>query len=149
MSGVITVVTVPLVAYYFNQLPWLGLFTNLIAVPVMGILLVPIGLASGIWQIVVGGTVLPMASLNQSIIEYYIAAVRLVSMFPGGEWHVAAPSVFNILLFYIFIVFLPCCYLELSRVAVAASGQRSVPFSNGGWSTIGITVVGLVPTNVS
>jgi competence protein ComEC len=114
MSGVITVVTVPLVAYYFNQLPWLGLFTNLIAVPVMGILLVPIGLASGIWQIVVGGTVLPMASLNQSIIEYYIAAVRLVSMFPGGEWHVAAPSVFTMLLFY------SCLVLLWQRVGSAA-----------------------------
>ncbi|MEK7236132.1 MAG: ComEC/Rec2 family competence protein, partial [Nitrospirota bacterium] len=36
MSGVVTVVTIPLVAYYFNQLPWLGLFTNVVAVPVMG-----------------------------------------------------------------------------------------------------------------
>ena len=54
MSGVVTVVTLPLVAYYFNQLPWLGLFTNVVAVPVMGILLVPIGLGAGIWQIVVG-----------------------------------------------------------------------------------------------
>ena len=56
MSGVVTLVTLPLVAYYFNQLPWLGLFTNVVAVPVMGILLVPIGLVAGIWQILVGGT---------------------------------------------------------------------------------------------
>jgi len=100
MSGVVTVVTVPLVAYYFNQLPWLGLFTNVVAVPVMGMLLVPIGLASGIWQIVVGGTVLPLASLNQWLLEHFVAAVRLVSMLPGGEWHVAAPSALTMLLFY-------------------------------------------------
>jgi competence protein ComEC len=100
MSGVVTLVTVPLVAYYFNQLPWLGLFTNVVAVPVMGVLLVPIGLASGIWQIVVGGTVLPLALLNQWLLEHFVAVVRLVSMLPGGEWHVAAPSVFTILLFY-------------------------------------------------
>ncbi|MBI3806308.1 MAG: DNA internalization-related competence protein ComEC/Rec2 [Nitrospirae bacterium] len=100
MSGVVTLVTVPLVAYYFNQLPWLGLFTNVVAVPVMGILLVPIGLASGIWQIVLGGTVLPLASLNQWLLEHYVAVVRLVSMLPGSEWHVAAPSAFTMLLFY-------------------------------------------------
>jgi len=100
MSGVVTVVTVPLVAYYFNQLPWLGLFTNVGAVPVMGVLLVPIGLASGIWQIMVGGTVLPLASLNQWLLEHYVAVVRLVSMLPGGEWHVAAPSALTMLLYY-------------------------------------------------
>jgi competence protein ComEC len=100
MSGVVTLVTVPLVAYYFNQLPWLGLFTNVVAVPVMGIVLVPIGLAAGIWQIVIGGTVLPLASLNQWFLEHFVAAVRLVSMLPGGEWHVAAPSAFTMLLFY-------------------------------------------------
>jgi competence protein ComEC len=114
MSGVVTVVTVPLVAYYFNQLPWLGLFTNLVAVPVMGILLVPIGLVSAIWQIVVDGTVLPMASLNQWFLEYFVSAVRLVSMLPGGEWHVAAPSAFTMLVFY------SCLLLLWRRVGGAA-----------------------------
>ena len=100
MSAVVTVVTLPLVAYYFNQLPWLGLFTNVLAVPIMGILLVPIGLGAGIWQVVVGGAMLPLASMNQWLLDHFVAAVRLVSMLPGGEWHVAAPSIPSILLFY-------------------------------------------------
>jgi len=106
MSGVVTVVTIPLVAYYFNQLPWLGLLTNVVAVPVMGIVLVPIGLAAGVWQILVGGTMLPLASLNQWFLEYFVAAIRLVSLLPGGEWHVAAPSMFAMLLFYGCVVLL-------------------------------------------
>ena len=100
MSGVVTLVTLPLVAYYFNQFPWLGLFTNVAAVPVMGILLVPLGLGIGMWQIFVGGTLLPLASLNQWLLEHFVAAVRLVSMLPGGEWHVAAPSALAIVVFY-------------------------------------------------
>jgi competence protein ComEC len=106
MSGVVTVVTLPLVAYYFNQLPWLGLLTNVVAVPVMGIVLVPIGLAAGVWQILVGETMLPLASLNQWFLEYFVAAIRLVSLLPGGEWHVAAPSLFAMLLFYGCVVLL-------------------------------------------
>ena len=100
MSGVVTLVTVPLVAFYFYQLPWLGLFTNVVAVPVMGILLVPIGLASGVWQIVMGGPTLPLASLNQWLLEHFVAAVRLVSRLPGGEWHVAAPSALTMFVLY-------------------------------------------------
>ena len=114
MSGVVTMGTLPLVAYYFNQLPWLGLFTNVVAVPAMGVLLVPIGLTAGISQIVVGGPTLPLASLNQWLLEHFVAAVRLVSMLPGGEWHVAAPSVLTMLLFY-------CCLgLLWQRVGGAA-----------------------------
>lgn len=100
MSGIVTLVTLPLVAYYFNQFPWLGLFTNVVAVPVMGILLVPLGLGIGIWQVLAGGTMLPLASLNQWLLEHFVAAVRLVSMLPGGEWHVAAPSVLAMAAFY-------------------------------------------------
>lgn len=101
MSGVVTMVTLPLVAHYFNQLPWLGLFSNVVAVPVMGVLLVPIGLAAGIWQILAGGTLLPLASLNQWLLEHFVAAVRLLSTLPGGEWHVAAPSALTMALFYV------------------------------------------------
>jgi competence protein ComEC len=100
MSGVVTLVTLPLVAYYFNQLPWLGIFTNVVAVPVMGVLLVPLGLGAGIWQIVIGGAVLPLASANQWCLEHFVAAIRLVSTLPGGEWHVAAPSIPAMMLFY-------------------------------------------------
>ena len=114
MSGVVTVVTIPLVAYYFNQLPWLGLFTNVVAVPVMGVLLVPLGLGAGILQIMIGGTLLPLASLNQWCLEHFVAAVRFVSMLPGGEWHVAAPSVLTILVFY------GCLGLLWQRVGSAA-----------------------------
>jgi competence protein ComEC len=114
MSGVVTLLTLPLVAYYFNQLSWLGLITNVVAVPVMGILLVPIGLGAGIWQIIVGGTMLPLASVNQWFLEHFVAAIRLVSMLPGGEWHVAAPSVLTMVWFY------GCLGLIWQRVGSAA-----------------------------
>ena len=120
MSGVVTMATFPLVAYYFNQLPWLGLFTNIVAVPVMGVFLVPIGLIAGISQIVAGGSILPLASLNQWLLEHFVAAVRLVSMLPGGEWHVAAPSAFAMVLFY-------CCLGLLWR----RMGHRLVQWAAG------------------
>ena len=138
MSGVVTLLTLPLVAYYFYQLPWLGLFTNVLAVPVMGILLVPIGLVSAIWEIAVGGTVLPLAALNQWLLEYFVDVVRLISMLPGGEWHVAAPSVFTMVLFY-------GCLILLWQT----SWWCGIPMGSGGRSPIDIVVVGLVSTDIS
>jgi competence protein ComEC len=97
---VVTLATLPLVAFYFNQFPWLGTISNLIAVPAMGLIIVPIGLAAGIWQLIEGGAQLPLASLPQRSIETFIQGLSLLAEVPGGEWHVASPSVPSVFLFY-------------------------------------------------
>jgi len=100
MSAVVTLTTIPLVAFYFNQLPWLGLFTNIIAVPVMGLFLVPLGLFASLWQIIVGAATLPLASLVQSLIDWFVTGVSVMAKMPSGEWHVASPSMAAMVVFY-------------------------------------------------
>ncbi|WP_455388554.1 DNA internalization-related competence protein ComEC/Rec2 [Petrachloros mirabilis] len=100
MSAVVTLATIPLVAFYFNQVPWLGLFTNVIAVPSMGLLLVPLGLFASLWQIIDGSATLPLASLIQSLIDWFAEGVTVMAKMPAGEWHVASPSVLAMLVFY-------------------------------------------------
>ncbi|BCA53664.1 putative Competence protein ComEC/Rec2 related protein [Nitrospira sp. KM1] len=100
MSGVVTAVTLPLVALYFNQIPWLGLFTNVVAVPVMGLFLVPIGLLSALWQLADGSASLPLSSAIQVLIDGFIAGMRMMSAFPIAEWHVASPSIPLMALFF-------------------------------------------------
>ncbi len=100
MSAIVTVTTLPLVAFYFNQVSWLGLLTNLAAVPVMGGLLVPIGLLAALGQ---GGTPesgLPFAAVLQWSMDGFVSVLRAVSGIPGGEWHVASPSIPAVLAFY-------------------------------------------------
>lgn len=52
MTGGVTVATLPLVAYHFNQVAWLGLAANLLVVPLAGLVLVPwaLGPPCGSWQ---------------------------------------------------------------------------------------------------
>ena len=138
MSGVVTLMTVPFVAYYFYQLPWLGLFTNVVAVPVMGILLVPIGLASAnLADRDRGSRAAP--GFAESVVTRILCGCG-----PSGidaTWRGMA-----------------CCgsfgfhhvpILWLSRAAVAASGRRGVSVVSGRRSTIDIVVVDLVSTDVS
>ena len=100
MSAIVTVATLPLVAFYFNQVSWLGLLTNLAAVPVMGGLLVPTGLLAALGH---GGTPesgLPFAAVLQWSMDRFVSVVRAVSRIPGAEWHVASPSLPAVLAFY-------------------------------------------------
>jgi competence protein ComEC len=100
MSATVTIATLPLVAYYFNQVRWLGVMTNLVAVPVTGAGLVPLGLGAGVWQLLTGGTTLPMAGVMQGLFDRFVSAVRLTATVPGAEWHVAAPSLALMAMFY-------------------------------------------------
>ena len=100
MTGGVTVATVPVVAYYFNQIPWVGLFANLIVVPIAGFVLVPIGLGSGVWYVMTGGDTFPASHINQLIGEGLFRIVEVLARIPYAEWHVASPSLPSMVVFY-------------------------------------------------
>ncbi len=100
MSGAVTMATLPMVAFYFNQVPWMGIITNLIAIPFTGVILVPLGLFAGLWTIVTGAESLILGSTMERLFELMVLGLQWCARFPGGEWHVAAPSIPTIALFY-------------------------------------------------
>ncbi|MDF0653208.1 MAG: ComEC/Rec2 family competence protein, partial [Nitrospira sp.] len=101
MSAAVTVATFPMVAFYFNQVPWMGIITNLIAVPFTGIILVPLGLFAALWTIVTGDQSLILGSAMERLFGLMVFGLQLCARLPGGEWHVAAPSMPTITLFYL------------------------------------------------
>jgi competence protein ComEC len=100
MSAAVTVATVPMVAFYFNQVPWMGTITNLIAVPYTGLILVPLGLLSALWTIITGVESLIFGSALEQLFGLMVSGLQWCARFPGGEWNVAAPSIPVMALFY-------------------------------------------------
>jgi competence protein ComEC len=100
MSAAVTVATVPMVAFYFNQVPWMGTITNLIAVPYTGLILVPLGLLSALWTIITGAESLIFGSALEQLFGLMVSGLQWCARFPGGEWNVAAPSIPAMALFY-------------------------------------------------
>ena len=101
MSAVVTLATMPLVALYFNQISWLGLLTNLAAVPLMGGVLVPMGLLAALGHGLMGGDDLPFAAAIQWAMDGFVVALHGISHIPGAEWHLPSPSPPSLLAFYI------------------------------------------------
>lgn len=100
LSGVVTVVTLPVVAWYFNQIPWIGLAANLVAVPLVGGLLVPVGLLAAGWTLISGSTSLCVSTVQQLLIDGVAGGLHWVASWPATTWHVAAPSGLVIVLWY-------------------------------------------------
>jgi competence protein ComEC len=100
MSGTVTLATLPIVAFYFNQVPWMGIVTNLFAVPYTGVLLVPLGLLAAAWTVVTGADHLIIGTIVEQLLAWMVQGLRWCAGIPGGAWHIAAPSIPAMLLFY-------------------------------------------------
>ena len=100
MTLAVSLATLPLVAFYFHQIPWLGLVTNMVIVPLAGILVIPIGFLTGIGVLVSGAEDLPLEQVNQWIFDLFAHVVVWLSSVPYAEWHVASPHIGLMLLFW-------------------------------------------------
>ncbi len=100
VTAVVTIVTLPLVAYYFNQIPWMGLLANFLVVPFTGLILVPLGLGCALWLITVQASTLPLAGLVHVFSTPLMDGVRMFASLPGVFLYVAAPTVPLMCAFY-------------------------------------------------
>lgn len=101
MTLAATVGTVPLVAYYFNQVAWLGLFANAVVVPFVGLLVVPLGLGASMIVLIGGLDSLPFGWVHQEIMDGLTSVVGMLATIPCAEWHVASPSILSMAGFYL------------------------------------------------
>jgi competence protein ComEC len=101
LTALVSLATMPLVAWYFNQVSWMGLFANLFVVPLVGFVLLPVSLLSAVWVIVAHSSTLPGATIIDVLGHGLIAATHGLAALPGAEWFVAAPTLPTMLLFYL------------------------------------------------
>jgi competence protein ComEC len=92
ISFATSLATGPLVAHYFNQLSFAGVISNIIVVPFAGMIVVPLGLFSGILSLLTGH--LPLAGANQFLADLFVESVAFFSRLPFAEFHPPAPGIF-------------------------------------------------------
>ncbi len=100
MTLMVSLMTLPLVAFYFHQIPWLGLITNMVIVPLAGILVIPMGFLAGIGVLVSRAEDLPLESVIQWIFDLFAQIIVWLSSVPYAEWYVASPHPILMLLFW-------------------------------------------------
>lgn len=101
-----TVGTAPLVAHHFHQVNWVGLVSNAVIIPLAGAVVVPLGLASGVWAAIENTTELPLAQVNAAALDLLVTAVEMFARWPASIVHVAAPPLLIIALGYLVLAFL-------------------------------------------
>jgi len=98
--------TLPLTVYYFNQIAWVGFLSNLIIVPLVGIVIVPLGLVCSVGAVLFGSTSLPLAGLNDFLTRGLYSLIVWFARFPSAELHLPAPPVTVLIAFYLAAILL-------------------------------------------
>jgi len=137
LGATVTLVTTPLVAWYFNQVPWLGLVTNLVAVPLTGMILVPFGLLSAFLTLVNVTGDLPLAFIQERLLEWMVTALHWCATLPGSEWRVPAPPLWGMAEFYLGV---PLVVGAIRFRYHRAIGSVLVGTALGGWILSGIPI---------
>ncbi|MCK5257274.1 MAG: DNA internalization-related competence protein ComEC/Rec2, partial [Deltaproteobacteria bacterium] len=98
--------TAPLAAFYFNRFsPW-GFLTNLVIIPLVGFLVVPLGLLASFSLFLFQPLAIFIAYIMQPLITLSTSIVELFNHLPYADYRTTTPTLLEIALFYLGIVFL-------------------------------------------
>ena len=98
--------TAPLVTYYFHRIsPW-GILTNVIIIPLIGFLVVPLGLLASFSLFLFQPLAIFIAYIMQPLITLSTSIVELFNHLPYADYRTTTPTLLEMALFYLGIVFL-------------------------------------------
>ncbi|MBI4488881.1 MAG: DNA internalization-related competence protein ComEC/Rec2 [Deltaproteobacteria bacterium] len=99
-----TIGTGPMIAYHFGHLSLAGFLSNPIVVPLVGFIIVPVGLLIGFLSFLTPGLALPLVWLADPLLSLTHTVVRSFSRLPLASIAVPIPNVIEVGLLYLVIL---------------------------------------------
>ena len=101
-----TIGTIPLVTYYFNRIsPW-GIFANMIIIPLVGVVIVPLELLACLLLFIYQPLAAFILRAMEPMIMVSISIVELFNKLPYAEYRTTTPTLFEITLFFLGVLLL-------------------------------------------
>jgi competence protein ComEC len=96
--------TAPFVALHFNRVSLVGFLTNLLFVPWVGFVIVPLSLVASLLSFFIYPLAVLLIQANDFITMILLKAVALSASFPYASFFVSTPTAFEIILFYLLLL---------------------------------------------
>jgi len=103
VTTVATIGTAPFVLLHFNRISPIGLITNILAIPWVGFLIVPISLIASLFSFFISPLATFLIHLNHFLTLALIEVLSLLSSFPLASIYLPTPSPLEIFLFYLLL----------------------------------------------
>ena len=110
--------TAPVVAFYFHRFsPW-GWLTNLIIIPLIGFLVVPLGLLTSLLVFLFQPLAIYTAHMMEALIGISLSLINVCTTLPYADYRTATPTLFEMGLFYLGVF----CLVMLKQSSKARYG---------------------------
>ncbi len=97
---VATIATAPLTAFTFNRITPLGVFANVVVVPVVGWLVIPFGLVTAVAALVCPPAAVPLLRITSAGAKWVAAAAEVCAQIPFASLRVGTPSLLEMAMLY-------------------------------------------------
>ncbi|MFQ5508598.1 MAG: DNA internalization-related competence protein ComEC/Rec2 [Leptospirillia bacterium] len=112
--------TAPLVAWHFGQIAWPGFVANLLLLPLLGFVVLPLVLFCMVLAPAFGE--LPLAGLMQTLLDGFLSACGAFAALPGALSHVPAPPLPVLVASYGVALLILTGHRHLSRATQTTGG---------------------------
>ncbi len=99
-----TLGTLPLIIFYFNRVSTVTLLANLVVVPVMGIITIPLCMLIIIAVPLSHALALIFLNISSFLVRLSIAMVDFFASLPGSSFFVSTPTLLEIAAYYLFLI---------------------------------------------
>ncbi len=103
VTGVAILGTAPFVAFHFNRFSPIGFFTNLLFIPWVGFLIVPLSLIASFFSFFFQPLATLLIHVNDFITLILLKVVAFFASIPYASFFVSTPTLFEIILFYLLL----------------------------------------------
>ncbi|MBI3753465.1 MAG: DNA internalization-related competence protein ComEC/Rec2, partial [Deltaproteobacteria bacterium] len=110
--------TAPFIAWHFHRVSIIGILANIIAVPLMGFMAVPLGLISSLASFVYPPFADLILKLSDIILKVSLWIVDIFARLPYASVYTTTPTILEAVLFYLLII----CIIEFKRARVFKYG---------------------------
>ncbi|MBI3398157.1 MAG: DNA internalization-related competence protein ComEC/Rec2 [Deltaproteobacteria bacterium] len=106
--------TAPFIAWHFHRVSIIGILANIIAVPLMGFIAVPLGLVSGLISFLSQPFAYIILKCADIALDISIWIVGLFAQLPYSSAFTTTPTILEVILFYLVII----CIAEFNRAKI-------------------------------
>jgi competence protein ComEC len=99
-----TIGTGPMIAHHFGHLSWAGFISNPIVVPLVGFVIVPLGLVIGFFAVTAPALAAPVVWLTEPLLSLVHRIVHFLSELPMANLAVPIPNYWEVALLYLAIL---------------------------------------------
>ncbi len=99
--------TAPILAYHFNHISIIGIVANVLVIPLIGFLALPLGLLSSLMIPISKVLAIGLINVGELVLGLALHIIGFLSALPWGSFRISTPTTLEITLFYtlIFLLF--------------------------------------------